>query len=210
MTISSFPFSSLPAEFALRMFNALLRREDWARARLSPYAGKSLRLSLGAVSFNAAITSEGILQASDQAVLPDVTITLPAHRRTEILTLWREGRLDQIGSIMHIEGDAGLAQRVSDLTRDLRWDIEDELSERVGDIAAVRLMAGLRALGGGLRTAGRHMRENVSEYLGEESGLLVQRHNFEGWRAQVDGLADRLDGLSRRMDALDRQAGRTC
>src|SRR3546814_6788255 len=79
MTMPVFSLPSLPAELALRALNALLRREDWARARLSPYAGKSLRLSLDAVSFNAAITSEGVLQASDQAVLPDVTITLPAR-----------------------------------------------------------------------------------------------------------------------------------
>lgn len=199
-----------PATLALRAFNALLRREDWARHRLSPYAGKSLRFSLGAWSFNVTISSEGELHLSDAAVVPDVSISLPPGRHTELLGLWREGRLSQISSVMHIQGDAGLAQLVSDLARDLRWDAEDDLSRVIGDVAAVRVLGGLHALGSGLRQAARHGQENIVEYLGEESGLLVQRQEFDAWRERVGVLSARLDGLSRRVDGQASRAGKPC
>lgn len=199
-----------PAALALRALNALLRREDWARHRLSPYAGKSLRFSLSALSFNVTISSEGELHLSDSAVVPDVTISLPPGRHTELLALWREGRVSQISSVMHIQGDAGLAQLVSDLARDLRWDAEEDLSRIVGDVAAVRLLAGLHALGTGLRQAASHGRENIVEYLGEESGLLVQRREFELWRERVGALSARLDALDRRAAAQGTRAGKPC
>lgn len=199
-----------PATLALRAFNALLRREDWARHRLSPYAGKSLRFSLSAWSFNVTISSEGELLMSDSAVAPDVSISLPPGRGAELLALWREERLSQIGSVMHIQGEAGLAQLVSDLARDLRWDAEEDLSRIVGDVAALRMLSGLRALGDGLRTATRHGQENIAEYLGEESGLLVQRRAFDAWRERVGGLPARLDALERRVDVWASRTGKSC
>lgn len=199
-----------PATLALRAFNALLRREDWARHRLSPYAGKSLRFSLSAWSFNVTISSEGELHLSDSVVMPDVSMSLLPGRRAELMGLWREGRLSEIGSVMHIEGDAGLAQLMSDLARDLRWDAEEDLSRIVGDVAAVRVLGGLRALGDGVRAAMRHGRENVAEYLGEESGLLVQRRAFDAWRERVEGLSARLDALDRRMNVWASRTGKSC
>lgn len=199
-----------PATLALHAFNALLRREDWAQHRLSPYAGKSLRFSLGAWSFNVTIGSEGALRLSDSAVVPDVSISLPPGRRAELMALWRARRLSEIGSVMHIQGEAGLAQLVSDLARDLRWDAEEDLSRIVGDVAALRMLGGLRALGDGVRMATRHGQENIAEYLGEESGLLVQRGAFDAWRGRIGGLSARLDALDRRMDVRASRAGKSC
>lgn len=199
-----------PVTLALRAFNALLRREDWARHRLSPYAGKSLRFSVSAWSFNVTIGSEGALHRSDSAVVPDVTISLPPGRRTEVLTLWREGRLSEISSIMQLQGDAGLAQLVSDLARDLRWDAEEDLSRIVGDVAALRLLGGLRIFGEGARTATRRGRDNIAEYLGEESGLLVQRQAFDAWRGRIGDLPARLDALDRRINVRASRASKSC
>jgi ubiquinone biosynthesis protein UbiJ len=206
------PFPSFlhPATLALRAFNALLRREDWARYRLSPHAGKSLRFTLSAWSFDVTISSDGELRLSDPAVVPDVSISLPQGRHTELWTLWREGRLRDVSSILHLEGDAGLVQVVAELARDLRWDIEDELSHIVGDIAALRVLGSMRALSEGVRGAARHGRENIAEYLGEESGLLVQRREFTAWQTQVEGLSARLDGLDRRLARQALRMGRPC
>src|SRR5690606_27308627 len=57
------PFPSFlphPAGLALRALDALLRREDWARHRLTTHAGKTLRLSLGRLgALQATISSDG-------------------------------------------------------------------------------------------------------------------------------------------------------
>jgi len=210
--IMSLPFSPPhPAGLALRALNALLRREDWARRRLAAHAGKTLRLSAGGpLSLQAAISSEGLLHVSDAAIVPDVVVSLPEGRWRELPELWRRGGMAQLSSVAHIQGDAGLAQLVSDLAGGLRWDLEDELSRVVGDVAALRLAGGLRALGAGAREAAGRARDNLAEYLGEESGLAVQRPDFEAWRDGVDALRGRLDALERRVSAQAARAGRTC
>ncbi|MER1967518.1 SCP2 sterol-binding domain-containing protein [Castellaniella sp. GW247-6E4] len=200
-----------PAGLALRVLNALLRREDWARHRLVAHAGKTLRLAAGGPwQLQATISSEGLLQAADAAIVPDVVISLPEGRWRELPGLWRQGGAARLSSMAHIQGDAGLAQVVSDLAGNLRWDLEDELAHVVGDVAALRLAGGLRALGTGARATAGRARDNLAEFLGEESGLAVPRPDFDAWREGVETLRGRLDALERRISARAARAGRTC
>lgn len=200
-----------PAGLVLSALNALLQREDWARQRLAAHAGKTLRLSAGGPwRLQATLTFDGLLGVSDAAVVPDVVLSLPQSRWFERPDLWRRPGMAQVASMVHIEGDAGLAQVVSDLARDLRWDVEDDLSRVVGDVAALRLVGALRALGEGAREAAGKVRDNVAEYLGEESALAVRRADFDTWQARVDVLRSRLDALDRRVAAQAARAGRPC
>jgi len=200
-----------PAGLALRVLNALLQREDWARRRLAAHAGKVVRLSAGGPwRLQAAISSEGLLQVSDAAIVPDVVVSLPEGRWRELPELWRRGGMAEVSSAARIEGDAGLAQAVSDLAANLRWDVEDDLARVMGDMAALRLTGGLRALGVGARQAAERARDNVAEYLGEESGLAVRRPEFDAWQDGIEALRGRLDALDRRVAAQSAGADRSC
>ena len=97
----------------------------------------------------------------------------------------------------HISGDAALAQVVADLSKQLRWDPEDALARVVGDIAALRLVGGARRLAGGSLQAGQRAAENVSEYLAEESGLLLGRPALAQWRLDLAELDARAEALAR-------------
>src|SRR5690606_32889805 len=175
------------------------------------HAGKALRLSAGGPwQLQAAISSEGLLQASDAAIVPDVVVSLPEGRWRELPDLWRRGGMADVSSAARIEGDAGLAQAVSDLAANLRWDVEDELARVVGDVVALRLTGGLRALGAGARQAAGRARDNLAEYLGEESGLAIRRPEFDAWRDGIEALRGRLDTLDRRLAAQAARAGRSC
>lgn len=55
----------------------------------------------------------------------------------------------------------------------------------------------------GLRDLGQRLAGNASEYLTEESALLVTRPELERLREQSAGLAQRLDELERRLNRLD-------
>ncbi|HYG44577.1 MAG TPA: SCP2 sterol-binding domain-containing protein, partial [Bordetella sp.] len=72
------PFSLLPtpARLAVRALNALLAREAWARERLARHAGKTVRFALGGFTAGLAINSEGYADLADEAVVPDVTLTV--------------------------------------------------------------------------------------------------------------------------------------
>ena len=201
-----FPFPS-PADVLLRGLNALLRRESWARDRLAGHAGKSLRLTAGDPwTLQCAIASDGTLQACDPAVVPNVVLSIPPERRRDLPGVWRTDGLAGITGLAHIQGDAGLAHLVSDLARGLRWDVEDDLSRVVGDVAAVRLTQGARELAGGLRQAARRAEDNLGEYLGDESGLGVREADFRVWQHDCQRLDDRLDRLDARLRRLEGRA----
>jgi ubiquinone biosynthesis protein UbiJ len=222
-----FPISALPdpGRPAVRALNALLRREDWARARLARHAGKTVRLAVGAVKLSLTIDSEGYTETADAAVVPDVTLTAdPA--KFSMARLFQGGadktdpaaaaraRADAIADMTHISGDAGLAQVVAELAAQLRWDMEDDLARLVGDIPAARLLGGVRALTAGLRGAAGRLGNNLAEYLSQERPVLTPRPLLESWSADIaranmaiEGLHARMAALRTRLERLQAQAG---
>lgn len=199
-----FPFSLLPdpAFMHARILNMLLRREDWARERLSRHAGKTLRFAVGAFKTGFVLQSDGYVQVSDPAVVPDVILTVPAARFADLPSVLRSRDPAAIAAIMHVQGDAGLAQVVSDLARDLRWDVEDDLSRIVGDVAAARLTSLGRNAASGMQSAAIRLVGNVGEYLTEESGLMATRQAYDDWVGRLAEMRKRLDRLDARISAL--------
>jgi ubiquinone biosynthesis protein UbiJ len=195
------PFLPTPSRLAVSALNALLRREDWARARLVRHAGKTVRFALGGFSLGLTIDSEGLAAQADAAVVPDVTLTV-APEKLPLPRLGADRERPDFAEATHISGDAALAQVVSDLSKQLRWDPEDALARVVGDIAALRLVGGARAAAGGPPTASLRLAENVSEYLSEESGMLASRPALEQWRLDLAELNARAEALARSAAAL--------
>jgi len=197
-----------PAAFSGSLLNKLLQREPWARDRLSRHAGKTVRFMVGGFRAEYAIQATGLVEASDPAVMPDVILTVPAQKLARMPAVLAARDPEAIADIMHVQGDAGLAQVVSDLARDLRWDVEEDLARVVGDVAAVRVLAAGRALAEGGRTAAWRLAGNVSEYISEESGMVASQPAVEAWSARLAELQERLDRLESRIGVLDRAAGR--
>ncbi|MCD0506239.1 ubiquinone biosynthesis accessory factor UbiJ, partial [Bordetella petrii] len=140
------PISILPtpARLLVRALNTLLAREAWARERLARHAGKTVRFAVGGFAGGLAINSEGYADQADQAVVPDVTLTVDPAKLNPLRLLPGQERPD-VAEATHIEGEAALARVVADLAANLRWDPEDDLARVVGDIPAARLVAGARA-----------------------------------------------------------------
>ncbi len=203
------PFLPVTAALYLRPLNALLRREDWARERLSRHAGKSVRLLAGPIKVDLAIQSDGLLGACDPAIVPDVTLTVAADRLSSLPQILRSRDPANLADVMHVQGDAGLANVVSDLARDLRWDPEDDLARLVGDVAATRLMDGGRRAAAGLHQAAARMADNMAEYLTQESAMMASRPAFDDWSARLAQLDGKLNELEARVAARAFPAGQS-
>lgn len=197
-----------PAALSGSLLNKLLQREQWARDRLSRHAGKTVRFMVGGFRAEYAIQATGLVQASDPAVMPDVILTVPAAKLARLPNVLAARDPEAIADIMHVQGDAGLAQVVSDLARDLRWDAEEDLAQVVGDVAAVRVVGAGRMLADGVRSAAWRLAGNASEFVSEESGLVASRPALEAWVARLDELQSQLERLESRVGALGRTAGR--
>ncbi|NYT37597.1 hypothetical protein ERD78_10615 [Allopusillimonas soli] len=190
------------ATLYLGPLNALLRREPWARDRLASHAGKCVRFVAGPLRINLTIQSDGLAGDCDDAVAPDVTLTLPRDSLHSLPGLLRQHDHEALAGLIRLEGDAGLAQVVSDLARMLRWDAEDDLARLVGDVPAARIMAGGRRFTHGVRQAGERLAGNISEYLVEESAMLTSRTAYDAWSQGVHDIQARLDLLDARLARL--------
>ena len=203
------PFSLLPtpARLAVRALNALLAREAWARERLARHAGKTVRFALGGFTAGLAINSEGYADLADEAVVPDVTLTVDPAKFNPLRLLPGQDKPD-VAEATHIVGDAALARVVADLAANLRWDPEDDLARVVGDIPAARLAAGARAANQGVRAAAASLGRNVSEYLAEERGVLAGAPLLAQWHQDLAELGRHGDAVARKAADLDTRLAR--
>ncbi len=112
------------------------------------------------------------------------------------------------GSV-HIQGDAEVAQTFSELLRQARPDLEEELSHLVGDVFAHQLGRAARSALGFARHAGDTFTQNLSEYLQEEGRDVPNRTEAEEFMRGVDILRDDVDRLAARLDLLERQGQRS-
>ena len=201
------PFHLLPDPVALavKLINPLIRRESWAAQRLRAHAGKTVRFDIGLRPFALQILPEGELSSAPDVSAPEVTLSIPASRWRDVPAALRTRDPAALAGLMHVQGDAALAQVVSDLARDLRWDIEDDLSRFVGDVAATRVTATVRGASASAAETARRFMGNTAEYLSEESGMLLARPAFAQWQEQLAQLQTRLTALEQRTGRLPRQ-----
>jgi ubiquinone biosynthesis protein UbiJ len=102
-----------------------------------------------------------------------------------------------------ISGDAEIANRYRRLLELARPDLEEELSRWVGDFAARRAARLARGALDFLRRATGSARENISEYLQEESRDLVNRTELEEFLRGVDGVRDTAERIEARLARLE-------
>ena len=189
-----------------RILNALLGREPWAAERLSQHAGKSLRFNIGRFKVSYTIDVTGKLRTSDTAVVPDVTLTLPAERLSDLPQILRSRDLDAITQMLHVQGDASLATLVSQLARDLRWDVEEDMATAFGDVLGPRMLRSARDLVGFADASVRRGAANVAEYVGEEARLVTTQAALDGFRDDLSKLLQRLTAMESRVSAAERRA----
>ncbi len=79
-----------PAAISTRALNKLLRREDWARVRLSLQAGKTSRFVVGRLTLNLTVQADGYVQSCDPAIVPDVTLTIPTQKLGQLPAVLRD------------------------------------------------------------------------------------------------------------------------
>jgi ubiquinone biosynthesis protein UbiJ len=109
--------------------------------------------------------------------------------------LMREGVVD-------IVGDAVIAQQFRRLLNYGRPDLEEELSNVIGDVAAHGVGEVARGVGRWGREASAIVRQNVSEYLQEESRVVPSRYEIEHFSKHVETLRDDVDRLEARLNRL--------
>jgi ubiquinone biosynthesis protein UbiJ len=179
--------------------NHLIAGAPWARARLIPFAGRRARLETPLLTIAFAVTADGRLQAIAPDETPDVAIRLPEDALFEC-----PPRLEKLIGEAHVEGNAEFATALSFVFRHLQWDVEEDLSRFVGDIAAHRLVYAASRCADSLQRARANFFENLAEYLVYEKRVLADSAEFAQLRADIAQLDSDLARIERRLSSLRR------
>lgn len=187
------------ARGAVSALNHLLAGETWARERLRGFAGQHARLAGGPLKLDLVVDGEGYFRRQEGAAqeAPAVTIELPADAPVRFL-------LDRssVFAAARLSGTADFAEALAFVFRNLRWDVEEDLSRLVGDIAARRLVRTGEAFFAWQKQAGGNLAANAAEYLSEESGVLVPKRESARFSQDLAALRQEMDSLERRLSRL--------
>lgn len=183
---------------ALACANHLLTGASWARSRLQPFAGQTARLALGRLSIPFGIDRSGLLVPGDPEAAPAVSISLDADAPLRLLT-----DRQSLFSSAHIVGAADLAETLGFVLRNLRWDVEDDLSRLVGDIAARRVLQGGQRLAKWQLRATKNLALNIAEYLTEENRAVARRSDLAGLSAGIASLHGDCARVEQRLQRLE-------
>lgn len=182
----------------LSFLNHLLGNAHWARCHLLPFAGRKACLVAPPLTIEFAIAADGLLLASSQSDAPaDVRLTLPGDTLLQAL----QGLHRPIAHA-HVEGNAEFATALSFVFRNLSWDIEEDLSRIIGDIAAHRLVAATQALGTINRQTGTRIRDNITSLLVDEFALLVTQDEAHRHAIELNEMRVKLRSIQSRVIAL--------
>lgn len=193
-------FAMIPISTPFIQFvNHLLAKEKWASAKLQAHANKIACFDLQAVSLRVKIGADGMLESATEDAQADVTIRIKLSDLSQILQ-----QRDKAFSYVKIDGDADLANTISYLSDNLRWEVEEDLSRVVGDLAAVKLVSGAKALTESLKRTQQSVQENLAEYFLEENHMLVRPAAIKGFGEQVTQLRDDVERFMKRLEKIER------
>ena len=183
-----------PLETLFRPLVVLINRQikvtTPAREVCADIAGSvvAVRVRNSALALYFTVHEESLSIGSRQDSEPDVVI------EGTLLSLARLAGPDANQAIrdgaVSLSGDAHIAQSFQKLLRYGKPDLEEELSNLVGDSAAQNIGQFARQFRSWAADARQTMQQNVSEYLQEESGAVPSRMEVDDFREQIDMLRD--------------------
>jgi ubiquinone biosynthesis protein UbiJ len=182
------------------LLNRGLPRSPRARELCAQLAGSSVAIEIGELARFHVASNGMTLTVSSGDATADATL---AGGPLSLLALTGDAPASAVqrGAVT-ITGDAQVAQQFRELAKLLRPDLEEELSQVLGDVPAHQLARFARLGAGWTRKAATTTLTNLAEYLGHERGDLVPRNEGEQFLRGVDSAREDLERLEARLEIL--------
>ena len=183
---------------ATRLLQHIINQNNWSREYLMPFAGKVLQFDFVIIKSSLVILEDGSLSLAGETASVDATIHLPPSLMLRLLASDDAAKMQ-----IKVDGDTHLATQVSKVLQQLRWDIEEDLSYLVGDIAANKISKNSLNAFNTAKKQGIDLAEMVSEYWQEEKQILAKKMHVEQFNMEVDNLRSDTARLEKRLQKLN-------
>ncbi|MBT8765694.1 ubiquinone biosynthesis accessory factor UbiJ [Metapseudomonas boanensis] len=144
---------------------------------------------------------DGLKLAAHWAAPADCRLRAPASSLLRLATT-REKSAVLHSPEVSLDGDSAVLLELADIIQDLELDWEYELSRWLGPVGTQLLAGHLRSRAGWVGQSLDSLRQNLADYLAEESRTLVGRREADARFAELDRLKLALDRLDARVERL--------
>lgn len=192
-------------EMALNRYLAL---DPQSQRRLARLSGRRVDLELVGLglTLRLGVASSGVQVLSDPVGKPDAVLrgTPIAFAR---LGLAEVPGKELLSGGVTVEGDGPIGQDFGELLAGVDLDWEELTAALLGDVAAHQLGNAARGAGDWLRRAAASLRQDLAEYLQEETTTLPTRLEVERLLDEIDVFRSDVDRLAVRVRRLEQRSG---
>lgn len=200
-------FTSLALWPLEQLLNGLLASDPHINKQLQRFAGKSLAVKGRSPDFELLLQfAPGRIQLAGQSpealgISADAAIEGDATELAKLL-LSKDSDRALANPALVFSGDASLVQNLYKTMQnlDLRWD--DYLAPVLGDVLSQQASKAQKKSSQWLRHSAERGKQNLEDFLKEETRLLPHQEDLALFQEQLDALRLQIDRASARLDLL--------
>jgi ubiquinone biosynthesis protein UbiJ len=178
--------------------NHILHQNDWTKPHLVNFAGKVIELNYGNDLFIQLmqINNDGSLSLVKNAESQQ-SLTIKVSNRTVFQMITKQD-LDDI----EIQGDMKLAKKLSEVLKNLEWDLSLEIDRYLGPQAAGLYQKLSNKIITRIRDITKNIMETTVEYYQEENKIFAKHYQVKEFNDDVDELLIRFENLQRKYNEI--------
>lgn len=178
----------------------VMSQNTWAAQELTRYSGQSVKFIMFPIQLTLSILEDGNLAIAGEGNVPQATVTIPPSVGLRLLA-----NDESANHLVKIEGDIDLAATLSKVVRNASWDIEEDLSNVLGDVTAHQVTEWGKQAAQQVKAQSINLAEMVVEYWQEEKPIVAKKMHVEAFMSQVDQLREDVDRIEKRLEKLLKQ-----
>lgn len=187
-----------------RFLQHITNQNNWSRAYLVAFAGKVVQFDFVLIKANLTILDDGSLSLAGETAQPDAFIHIPPSVAMRLLAKDEAAKLQ-----IKIDGDTHLATELSKIVQQMRWDIEEDFSQLVGDITASKIGETARKALHETKKQTVNLAEMLTEYWQEENPVIAKKRHIDQFNHNVDSLKSDLARFEKKLQKLNQQINLT-
>lgn len=197
------PFNQITASTLQSVIRAALSLDAEASGKLSGLNGKVIHISVSDLGLDYYFTIEQGAVGVSAGPIEEVQASISGELSAYLAAVAEEHSEDSLfkGSLK-FSGEIAVAKQFQSFAQSLNIDWQEPLAQTLGDPVAHTITTGLNKFTRWFKSSAMSARQDISEYLQEESQSTPSESEQQWFFSQVDNTRSRADRLNARISKI--------